>query len=105
MSRVKFLYFLLLSGTVCGCTILDPYIDRRRNPGTGDVSKLYSGFSKADEPAVCYNPLLSEDNELQALADAECVKNNTGTHAVFKKTSSFSCKIFLPSVNFYKCVK
>lgn len=99
------LYLPFLIGVVCGCTILDPYIDRRRNPGTSDVSKLYSGYSKANAPAVCYNPLLSKEDELQALADAECVKNNAGTHAVFEKTSSFSCKVFLPSVNFYKCAE
>lgn len=105
MSRAKILNLVLLCSFIGGCSILDPYIDRRRNPGTTDPTKLYTGKSKADAPAVCYNPLLSSEEELQALADAECVKNNAGTRAEFIKTDGFSCKILLPATNFYKCIK
>jgi len=105
LSRVKILNITILIVLLSSCGILDPYINRRRNPGTSDISKLYSGTSKPHAPAVCYNPLLSEEKELQALADAECIKNNTGTHAEFIKTDHFSCKVFLPSTNFYKCIK
>lgn len=105
LSRKKILNMALLVCLLCGCNALDPYIDRRRNPGTSDVSKLYTGSSRPDKPAVCYNQLLSTEDELQALADAECVKNNTGTRAVFVKTDNFSCKLLLPATNFYKCVK
>jgi len=105
LSRVKILNILLLTLTIAGCGTLDPYIDRRRNPGTSDLSKLYTGVSKPDAPAVCYNPLLSKESELQALADAECIKHNTGTHAEFVKKDGFFCKVLLPATAYYKCVK
>ena len=105
LSRVKILNLILLISFLSGCGILNPYIDRRRNPGTSDITKLYIGSSRADAPAICYNPLLTKDDELQALADAECVKNNTGTHAVFETKDRFSCKVLLPATAFYKCIK
>ena len=105
LSRVKILNILLLIIFLSSCGILNPYIDRRRNPGTSDITKLYSGRSKPNMPAVCYNSLLSTEQELQALADAECIKNNTGSHAEYVKTDRFVCKLFLPSINFYKCIK
>ena len=105
LSRVKILNILLLILTITGCGTLDPYIDRRRNPGTSDLSKLYTGTSKIDAPSICYNPLLSRESDLQALADAECAKHNQGTHAIFIKKESFGCKVLLPATNFYQCTK
>ncbi len=105
LSRAKILNLVLLSAVLSGCTILDPYIDRRRNPGTSDVSKLYTGLSKIDAPAICYNQLLTSDEELQKMADEECVKNHTGTRAEFVKKDGFSCKVLLPATAYYKCVK
>lgn len=105
LSSPKIFNLVLLTSLLCSCSILDPYIDRRRNPGTSDISRLYTGNSKPDAPAICYNQFLTEEKELQALADAECVKNNTGTHAVFVKKDSFSCKVLLPATAYYKCVK
>ena len=104
LSRVK-IFNLLLLGLLGGCTILSPYVDRRRNPGTSDVRYLYTGRSTPTNPAVCYNSLISSDERLQQLADAECVKHKTGTHAVFVKKDGFACKLFLPSVAYYKCQK
>jgi hypothetical protein len=105
LSRAKILNLVLLTSVICSCTILDPYIDRRRNPGTSDVSKLYTGSSKEDAPAICYNQLLTTDEELQKMADEECDKHNAGTHAEFVKKDGFSCKILLPATAYYKCVK
>ncbi len=105
MSRVKILNMLLLSVLLYGCSVLDPYIDRRRQPGSSDPEKIYIGASKPDAPAVCYNPFLSNENDLQALADKECLKYQTGTHAEFVKKQNFACKILLPSINTYKCIK
>lgn len=105
LSRVKILNILLLSALICGCNTLDPYVDRRRNPGTSDISKLYTGRSKIDAPAICYNPLLSNMEKLQTMADEECTKHNTGTHAEFINKEEFSCKLLLPTTAFYKCVK
>lgn len=105
LSSVKILSAILFVSQLCACGILDPYIDRRRNPGTSDPSKLYSGQSKPDAPAVCYNPLLNDMETLQTLADEECVKHSTGTHAEFVTKEGFSCKVLLPTTAFYKCVK
>lgn len=105
LSSLKILNMILLFSFLSGCSILDPYIDRRREPGTSDINKLYIGKSKADAPAICYNPLLTQDSELQAMADAECIKNNTGTHAEFIEKDGFSCKVLLPATAFYQCVK
>ena len=105
LSRVKMLNIMILICMLCSCSILDPYVDRRRNPGTSDISKLYTGRSKPNAPAICYNPLLTNEEELQTLANNECIKNNSGSHAQFVTSQSFSCKIFLPSMNFYKCTK
>ena len=105
LSRVKILNILLLILTITSCGSLDPYVDRRRNPGTSDLTKLYTGLSKPEAPVICYNPLLSEENELQTLADGECVKHNQGSHAIFVKKENFSCKVLLPTANFYQCKK
>ena len=105
LSRVTLLNIALISSILCSCTILDPYIDRRRNPGTSNIADLYKGTSTPQKPSICYNPLLSNDAELQTLADAECIKHQTGTHAQYVKTQNFSCKLLLPSINYYKCIK
>lgn len=105
MSRVKILNMLMLPVLFCGCSLLDPYIDRRRQPGTGDPEKIYTGASKPNAPAVCYNPFVSNDTELQELADKECLRHQTGTRAEFVKKQTFACKILLPSLNSYKCIK
>lgn len=105
LSRAKILNIVLLATVVSGCNIFNPYVDRRRNPGTSDVSKLYTGMSKEDAPAICYNQLLTTDEELQKMADEECLKNRTGTHAEFVEKDGFSCKVLLPATAYYKCVK
>ena len=105
LSSQKIFNSLLFVSFICGCSILDPYVDRRREPGTSDISRLYVGKSKPEAPAICYNPLLTKEPELQTMADAECVKNKTGTHAEFIEKDGFSCKVFLPATAFYKCVK
>jgi len=105
LSSVKILSALILASQLCACGVLDPYIDSRRNPGTSNPAKLYSGQSRPNAPAVCYNPLLSDMDELQKLADEECIKHNTGTHAEFIEKDGFSCKVLLPATAFYKCVK
>ena len=42
-------------------------------------------------------------NEVQKLADEECLKYKTGDKAVLLQTSSFDCKIFVPSRANFKC--
>lgn len=93
------MFMLFLSG----CSLFNPYIDRRRNPGVSDVSLLYSGPSRPNQPVICYNPLLTNDDELQKIADEECVKNETGIRAVFVKKTYFDGKLLLPNHAHYIC--
>jgi hypothetical protein len=93
--------FLLFLG---GCSLFNPYIDRRRNPGAADLSHLYSGPSTPDKPVICYNGWFTNDATLQQMADAECIKHGTGTKAEFIKKTSFDGKLLLPSHAHYQCV-
>lgn len=88
-----------------GCSLFNPYIDRRRNPGVQDISKLYSGPSTPEKPVICYNGWITDDDELQKIADAECVKQKTGVHAEFTEKTYFDGKLLLPHHAYYQCVK
>lgn len=104
MSSTKAYFILINLFFVSACSLFEPFIDRRRNAGATDMRFLYVGASKPDAPAVCYNGLWTNEEEIQKLADAECLKHQTGTHAVKQDTSHFSCKILLPSHAYFKCV-
>ena len=95
------LFLLFLSG----CSLFNPYVDRRRNPGVSDLRVLYSGPSKPDEPVICYNGWVTDDEELQTMADAECVAQGTGTKAEFVKKTYFDGKLLLPNHAHYQCIK
>ena len=99
--RLAYVFLLFLGG----CSLFNPYIDRRRNPGVADINKLYSGPSTPQKPVICYNGLITDDNELQKMADAECVKQGTGTKAEFVKKTHLDGKLLLPSHAHYTCVK
>ena len=95
------LFLLFLSG----CSLFNPYIDRRRNPGVADINKLYTGPSKPDKPVICYNGWFTDDTTLQQMADAECIKHGTGTKAEFIQKTHFDGKLLLPSHAHYQCIK
>lgn len=99
--RLGYVFLLFLSG----CSLFNPYVDRRRNPGVSDVSQLYSGPSTPEKPVICYNGLLTDDEELQQMADAECVTQGTGSKAEFIKKTHLDGKLLLPSHAHYQCVK
>ena len=105
LSSQKLIFISICAFFVASCGILNPYIDRRRNPGVQDLAKLYSGPSTPDKPVVCYNPLYSTQEELQALADAECQKQQTGEKAEFVKKTRFDGKLLLPYHAHYQCIK
>lgn len=105
MSRVKIVNILLLCSFICGCSALSPFVDRRRDASAVDMSKLYVGESQPDAPAICYNKLTSSFEQIQKMADEECIKQKTGTHAVQYKETIFTCKLFLPNHLYFKCVK
>ena len=95
------LFLIFLSA----CSMFQPYIDRRRNPGVADIRMLYSGPSKPDKPVICYNSWITDDTKLQQMADDECLKNGTGTHAEFVEKTYFDGKLLLPNHAHYQCTK
>ncbi len=105
MSSAKYGKILLLILLVAGCSQFRPYVDRRREAGVQDISQLYVGASKPDKPAICYNLLTASYDEVKALADNECKKQETGTRAEPVKQTVFTCKIFTPNHFYFKCVK
>lgn len=104
MSSQKLILVSLFVIFLSGCGALQPFIDRRRNPGQ-DANRLYVGPSTPKEPVVCYNPLLTGDDVLQQMADEECVKHNTGNKAELVKKRHFDGRLLLPSHAYYRCVK
>ena len=103
MSRVKFIFLVLICVYTASCSLFQPFVDRRRNAGVWDKEKLYVGESKEDAPAICYNGLITDFSKLQEMADEECQKNGKGSKAVFEKESKFSCRLFLPTHVYFKC--
>lgn len=104
MSRLKLanLCFLALLG---GCSLLDPFVDRRREAGAKTPETLYIGASKPEMPAICYNRLVTPFAEVQKMANEECVRQETGTHAVPVKQTVFTCRVLIPNHYYFKCEK
>lgn len=105
MSSIKIVFVSSVLLLLSACSVFEPFVDRRRNAGESDLTKLYVGRSTLDEPAICANGLWTTEAQIQALADAECVKHQTGTHAVFSHKSLFTCKLLLPTHSYFKCEK
>lgn len=104
MSSQKFYLAGMLMLFLSGCNLFQPFIDRRRNPGVSDINQLYSGPSTPENPVVCYNPLLTNDEELQQIADAECVAEETGDSAELIEKKYFEGRLLLPARAYYQCV-
>lgn len=105
LSSQKSMLICFVVFFIAGCGIFEPYIDRRRNPGVQDLNRLYSGPSTPDKPVICYNGLLTDDEELQVIANEECVKQETGNYAEFVKKTHLTGKLLLPSHAYYRCMK
>lgn len=105
MSSIKVMFLAMFFSIISACSLLDPFVDRRRNAGETDLSKLYVGRSTKDAPAVCSNSLWTNPETIQALADNECEKFYPGTKAVKTKTSHFTCRLFIPTHTYFKCEK
>ena len=105
LSSQKIVLWTLFLFFLSGCGQFDAYVDRRRNPGVADISQLYSGPSTPDKPVICYNGWLTDDEQLQQMADAECVAQQTGDYAEFVKKTYFDGKLLLPNHAHYKCVR
>jgi len=102
LSTLKLSLLLFLCVVVSACSQFAPFEDRRREPGT---IRIYKGESKPGAPAICYNPMFyDKEEDIKAQADELCQKNKPGTHAEFVDVSYFSCRLFIPSKAYYKCV-
>ena len=104
MSRGKIIIFLLLLGFVSACSQVEPFVDSRREAGRPRAN-LYVGSSKPNAPAVCYNPLWTDFEEVQKMADEVCVKNDTGIKATVDRKEYFSCTLVTPVRDFFRCEK
>lgn len=104
MSRVKLLVCAILLIAVGGCSLVQPFIDRRRDAGASP-GRLYVGMSQPDAPVVCYNSLLTKFDEIKKLADEECQKHKTGDYAEAVDVDYFTCRIMTPNAYRFKCVK
>lgn len=105
LSSLKFYIACLLLFVISGCSLFQPFVDRRRNPGVSDMSMLYVGESTPEAPVICYNPLFTGDEELQQMADEVCVNEETGDYAELVDKSYFDGKLLLPVRAYYKCAK
>lgn len=105
LSRVKIANILALVLFINACSLVEPFVDRRRNAGERNMEKLYVGKSKVDAPAICYNKLTTSYEEVKKLADQECLNQNTGTHAIPVKQTILTCRLLLPNHLYFKCVK
>ena len=104
MSRIKLPGCALLLLVLAGCSWVQPFVDRRRNAGA-EEGKLYVGQSRPEAPVVCYNGWVTKFDELQKMADAECVKHQTGDYAEPVEQDVFTCRLLTPAAWKFKCVK
>lgn len=102
MSTLKLSLLLFLTLAVNACSQLAPFEDRRREPGT---EYIYVGASKPEKPAICYNPLWEDKEDIQKMADKLCQTRNKGEKAELVKKEAFSCKLFVPTKAYFKCIK
>ena len=105
MSRANLINILVMTSLVSACSQFGPFVDRRREAGAQKEGIFYVGKSTPDEPAICYNKLYTSYEEVKALADAECKKYNTGTHATPVKETVLSCRLLVPNHYYFKCEK
>ena len=94
---MRFKVLLLLALAVAGCAEVGSFEDRRRE--AGQIQTV--GKSKDNRPAICYNPLWTDVEDLQALADEACARTNR--KAKYVESDHFMCRFTAPSVAYYKC--
>ncbi len=101
MSRLILLFILFISA----CSVVEPFVDRRREAGVQEPEKLYVGESKPEAPAVCFNAWTTDYSTVKRLADEECKKQETGRYAEPVKQTYFSCRLLVPNHLYFTCVK
>ena len=104
MAREKLIKTLLLTVFLSSCASqFGPFVDRRREAGGLADGALYVGISTPENPAVCYNKLYTSFEEVQKMADEECINNKTGSHAEPLKETIFTCRFLVPYHYYFKC--
>lgn len=104
LSRVKFSVLWVLLFVATACSLTEPFVDRRREAGR-PKDDLYVGSSTTEAPVVCYNGWKTSFEEVQKMADAECVKYDTGIAAKLDEEEHFSCRIMTPTKAKFQCVR
>lgn len=104
LARANFTYLAVMAFLLSACSVLEPFVDRKRNAGA-PPTQLYVGQSRKDTPSICYNILTTDYKTVKKMADEECIKYNTGTHAVPVSQEAFSCRVLLPARINFKCEK
>lgn len=91
----KFLYIfcgILFCFALSACTA---YVDSRRE--AGQIAPV--GQSQPPKIAVCYNPIFSDEAELEQIALTACESKKI----VYQDTKYFNCTLFYPNTAFYMC--
>lgn len=88
---------ILLASLITACSQFEPFEDMRRE--AGQIPTV--GQSSNNRPAICYNPLWHNEEDVQELAEQACAR--TKRKAVFEEKHHFSCKLVNPTTAFYTC--
>ena len=94
MKKITFLFLMVLA---TACSQFEPFEDMRRE--AGQIPTV--GQSSNHQPAICYNPIWHNEEDVQQLADKACAR--TKRKAVFKESHAFSCRFVNPSMAIYQC--
>lgn len=93
LFNILFLYVFIVGITGCAA-----YVDSRREAG-------YQGTIGSSSPSrivICYNGYITEEDELEAMANTECSKIKA--KAELDRTEFATCSLFAPSKVIYNCV-
>ena len=82
---------------LCACSQFEPFEDMRREAGQIE----FVGKSSNDTPAICYNPIWHNEQQVLLLAEQACAR--TKRKPVFQETKILSCRFVNPSTAIYKC--
>lgn len=105
LSRVKFGFaaaLFLLLGAAVFCRLL---LTASATPVCTTSANSMSDARTPENPAVCYNGWTTTYDEVKKLADEECRKHKTGTHAEPTDMTSFTCRLLIPNHIYFRCVQ
>ena len=88
---------ILVLLTLTTCAEVGSFEDRRREAGKIEMV----GKSNDKRPAICYNPIWTNVDELKPLADEACAR--TKRKATYDKSDHFVCTFTAPSVAYFNC--